>query len=65
MDKDRMIWIASLAIGKGWDFEKLKWSDEMYSNMDEADEVYEYVVECQEIGTLAWKEKYGELKLYI
>lgn len=59
-----MIWIASVAIGKRLDYEKLYYSDYLYNKTEFADEIWDYVTECDEIGQVAWKEKYKEYKIY-
>ena len=64
MDKAEMIYIASKYADKGYDYETMKYGDDMYGNEDLADEVWEYVVEYKEIGSIAFKEKYKEFKLY-
>lgn len=64
MEKTEMLWIASCAIGKNLDYEELEYSDYMYGKTQFTDEVWEYVVECREIGTKAFYEKYKEFKLY-
>jgi hypothetical protein len=55
---------ASYAIMKGMDSETLYYSDEMYGREEQTDEVWEYVVESQEIGLVAFREKYKEFDLY-
>ncbi len=64
MNKGKKLWAASVAIGKNMDYETLNYSDYMYGNEDETDSVYEYVIECREIGEKAFREKYKEFKLY-
>jgi hypothetical protein len=64
MDKAEMIWIASIAIGKLMDMETLGYSDYMYGNRDLTGEVYEYVIECRDIGESNFREKYKDYKLY-
>lgn len=59
-----MLWIASKYADKGYDFEKMKYGDDLYGKEDFADNVWEYVVECKEIGRKAFYEKYKEFKLY-
>lgn len=59
-----MIWNASVAIAKNYDFETLKYSDYMYGHEDLTDEVYEFVIEARNIGTIAFYEKYSEYNLY-
>ena len=64
MEKSEQIWTASVAVDKGMDYEELYYSDYMYDSEDETDEVYNYVIECNEIGRSAFYEKYKEYKLY-
>lgn len=64
MKKSEMIWIASKYAEKGYNFEQLKYGDDLYGNESFAYEVWEYVVEYKEIGSIAFKEKYKEYKLY-
>lgn len=59
MDKARMIEIAKIAIRKRLDFEELKYSDFLYKKEQYADEVWEFVDECNQIGQIAFTEKYG------
>lgn len=63
LTEEELIYKATYAIAKGLDYEKLQYSDDMYGHEDETDEVWEYVVECEEIGTIAFKEKYKNFKL--
>lgn len=64
MEKSEMLWIASVAIAKNMDYEKLKYSDYLYGNENIAHDIYEYVIECKEIGTIAFYKKYKDFKLY-
>lgn len=64
MEKKEMIWIASKAFAKNWDYETLKYSDDMYGKEQYVDEVYEYVQECKKTGSTPFYEKYKEYKLY-
>ncbi len=65
MNKEELIWAATIAIGKGYDYETMKHSDYLYGKEDEIDNVWEYVEECNDIGQIAFKEKYKEFKMYI
>ena len=58
MTEDEMIRIAKRAIDKRWDFEALKYGDDMYGRESFADEVWNLVEECEQIGTIAFYEKY-------
>ena len=64
MEKSEKIWIASIAAQKGHDYESLYYSDYMYDNESETDEVFEFVEEYHEFGRIAFYEKYKEYKLY-
>jgi hypothetical protein len=63
LTKEELIYKATYAMAKDQDYEKFMYSDEMYGHEDEIDEVWEYVEECEEIGTIAFKEKYKEFKM--
>ena len=58
LDKDDLIRIAKRAIEKRWDFETLKYGDDLYGNEDIAEDVWAFVEECDEIGQKAFYEKY-------
>ncbi len=64
MDKDRVIWIASWAKGKGVNNEDLQYCDYLYGQEDCFDEVMEYVQEWNDFGEIAFRKKYSEYKLY-
>ena len=64
MEKKEMIKIASYAIMKDMDYETLCYSDILYGREKFADDIWDYVVECKEIGTTAFKEKYSDIDLY-
>lgn len=64
MDQQEMLFIATKAISKKWDYETMKYSDDLYDYESLAEEVWEYVEECEEIGTAAFREKYKDFKLY-
>ena len=59
-----MVWLASKAFDKGWDYETLKYGDDLYGHEDDVDEVWNYVIELKQIGTIAFYEKYKDFKLY-
>ena len=64
MEQSKIIYIATVAFSKGWDFETLKYGDLLYGKEQYADEVWEYVYELYEEGRRAFYEKYKEFKLY-
>jgi len=59
MNQQDMIRIARRAVSKGWDFETLKYGDDMYGKESLADDVWDYVEECKRIGTDAFDAKYA------
>ncbi len=59
-----MLYIASKYFAKGYSYEDLKYGDDLYGREKYADEVWEYVIELQDIGRIAFYEKYKEFKLY-
>ncbi len=64
MEKKDIIWLASKCAEKGWDYETLKYGDDLYGKETMADEVWEYVAEYRMIGSIAFTDKYKEFKLY-
>lgn len=64
MEKSEMIYIASKYAEKGYDFEQLKYGDDLYGKEELADDVWKYVEEYKSIGSIAFREKYKEFKLY-
>ena len=64
MENSVKIYLASKAFVKNWDFEKLKYSDDLYGKEGYADDVWEYVEEICLIGTISFKEKYKDFKLF-
>ena len=64
MTEAEMIYMASKYAEKGYNYEQLKYGDDLYGKEDLADEVWDYVVEYKEIGSIAFYEKYKEFKLY-
>jgi hypothetical protein len=64
MEKSEMLWIASVAWAKDMDYETLKYSDYMYGKQEFLDEVWEYVEELNDFGSIKFYEKYKDYKLY-
>ncbi len=64
MEKSEAIWLATVAIGKGYDSETMAYSDYLYGREEDIDIVWPFMEECSAIGTIAFKEKYKEFKLY-
>jgi hypothetical protein len=67
--KDK-IWIASKYAEKGYDYDQLKYGDDLYhldgsdDKADILDEIWGYITEYKAIGSVAFREKYKEFKLY-
>jgi hypothetical protein len=64
LTKEDIIWIASKYAEKDYGYEQLHYGDDLYGNEDKTDEVWEYVDEYNDIGRIAFREKYKEYKLY-
>lgn len=64
MEKDEQLWIASWCWYKGYDYEQLYYCDYMNGQEEFTNDVWEYVDELNEIGRIAFYEKYKEFKLY-
>ena len=62
--KADLIYNATIALGKGYDYEEMYYGDYMYGNEDQTEAVFEYVNEAQEIGSIAFKKKYSEYAMY-
>jgi len=66
--KDKLF-LASKSFDKGWDYETLSYSDDLYKYSGQEkevllDEIWEIVDEISSFGTFAFKEKYKYYKLY-
>ena len=64
LTKSDLIWIATKMHAKGYYGERIRYSDDLYGNEDQYDEVAEYMGELSEIGRIAFYEKYKGYKLY-
>lgn len=70
MTKEEIIYLASKCAEKGWDYETLKYGDDLYhldgSEDKDAimDDIWDYVTEYQDFGSVAFREKYKAFKLY-
>ena len=60
MEQQEMIRIAKRAINKRMDFETMENGDDLYGKEKFADEVWSFVVECDEIGRVAFWAKYPD-----
>lgn len=64
MEKSEKVWLASKAAEKGWNYETLKYGDDLYDHEEDVEDVWGYVEEYKSIGSVAFREKYKEFKLY-
>ena len=64
MTKEDVIWVASKVFEKGWDYETLKYSDDLHFGSEYADVVWEYAEEMRSIGRIAFYEKYTGFRFY-
>ena len=64
MNESEKIYAATYAVGKNLDYEKLMYCDLMYGKEDQTEGVWDYVQELGEIGSIAFKDKYKEHKMY-
>ena len=60
MERCDIIKIAKKAILKRWDFDQLKYGDDMYGNEGFADNVWELVEECESTGWNEFIKKYPD-----
>lgn len=61
---EKKIWIASVALGKNLNYETLKYSDYMYGNESQTEDVWKYVQEGKDKGLIWFYETYRQYKLY-
>jgi len=64
MNEEDKIYIASKYAKKRYDYEALRYGDDMYENPESVDDVISYMEEYYEIGSKAFYEKYKEFNLY-
>jgi hypothetical protein len=64
MTEEEKIYTATKAFDKGWGYETTMYSDDMYENKNDMDDVWEYVLEIQDFGRIAFYEKYKNIQLY-
>ena len=69
MKKEQKIWIASKFADEGCDYWDLRDSDYLYELEGEekeiiADEIWEYMEEYKDYGSIAFEKKYKDYKLY-
>lgn len=64
MEESKIIWVASVALGKDIGYEDLKYSDYLYGNEDKIDEVWDIVDSAKEQGMVWFRERYKDYKLF-
>lgn len=60
MEKSEMVSIAKMAIYKNYDYELLRYCDDLYGKEKFVDDVWDLVIECREMGTRAFNVKYPD-----
>lgn len=60
MTQKEMLQLAAKVNEKDLNFEQLKYSDDLNGHEDDADAVWEYVLESDKIGSDGMKEKYPD-----
>jgi hypothetical protein len=58
MTTSEMAILARKVVRKNWDFDELKYGDDLYGKEKLADEVWDLVDECKKIGIDAFEAKY-------
>jgi hypothetical protein len=69
MEKSEMLWIATKYKGKGYSQEQMRDGDDCYELSGKEgrrikDEIADYMDEFEDIGRIAFYEKYKDFKLY-
>lgn len=64
MDEADKLYIASKYFEKQYSFDQLYYGDDLYGKEQFADEIWDIIVEIQDIGRTAFKERYEGYKLY-
>lgn len=59
MTKQELAKLAVRAIEKSWDFDALKYGDDLYGKEHLANDVWDLVEECREIGMSAFEARYA------
>ena len=62
MNEAEKLSIAKTAIRKGYDYEQL--GEYLYGSSNDSqyiDDIWDYIVECEEMGTIAFTKEYGEI----
>ena len=59
-----MLWIASKYADKGYKYDQLYYGDDLYGKEHLADDIWDYIVEYKQIGSIAFRQKYKDYKLY-
>lgn len=60
MNLQEKVRLARKAIDKKWDYETLRYGDDLYGHEYDAEEIWDLVEECEEIGTVAFDAIYAD-----
>lgn len=58
MSEEEIIKAALIAIEKKCSYDEFYYSDYMYGHEEQTEDVFVYVRECEEMGTIDFEEKY-------
>ena len=69
MTESEKIFIATKYADKGYDYEQLLYGDDLYNYKSDvrdelADDIWGYVVEYKELGSIAFRDKYKGNRFY-
>lgn len=64
MEESEKLYLASKYFEKGYSYDQLYYGDDLYGRESFADEIWDIVIEIQDIGRLDFKDKYKDYKLY-
>jgi len=62
--EEEMVWAASIAVGKNWDYTELYYSDCMYGKETHANSVWDYVIQAKEKGMDWFRQEYSAYKIF-
>jgi len=58
LNKKELIGLANYAMYKELSYEELNDCDSIRGHSNQLDEIWDYVIECREIGTISFYQKY-------
>jgi hypothetical protein len=61
MTQKEMILLAIKFAEKGYDYDQIKYGDDLYGKKEFAEEIMDYVAEYKEIGSIAFRYAYQRI----